>query len=34
MTASSKVRMGRLEHHPRAIGSPRMFGALPTCIEA
>jgi len=25
---------GRLEHHPRAMGSPRMLGALPTCIDA
>jgi len=24
----------RLETHPRAMGSPRMLGALPTCIEA
>jgi AhpD family alkylhydroperoxidase len=34
ITASSKVRTGRLEAHPRATGSPRIEGALPTCIEA
>jgi hypothetical protein len=34
MTASSNVRIGRLEAHPLAMGSPKMDGVLPTCIEA
>jgi hypothetical protein len=34
MTASSKVRTGRLETHPRQIGSHNNAGALPTCMEA
>ncbi len=34
MTASSKVRIGRLDAHPRETGSLRIYGALPTCMEA
>ena len=34
MTASSKVRMRRLDAHPRATGSLRRDGALPTCMDA
>jgi len=34
MTASSKVRIGRLDAHPRDTGSLRIEGARPTCMDA